>query len=191
MKHRNIVIWGLFVLLHIGVSIPLNAQGRSVEAIAADDIFAKTLGSEQFNEYWNYQMYFDNGMSLYIQFSVSNFGRLKSSVSGIRVSMYGLDGQDYHINREYPIEDLRQDQADHEFNINPRQMNIWFKGTLPETHQVYINTQKHGHRFKIDLQLNDITQGVRLKDPEFKLDEHRLGDRKSTRLNSSHTRFLV
>ena len=175
MKHRNIVIWGLFIVLHIGVSVPLNAQGRSVETIAADDIFAKTLGSEQFNEYWNYQMYFDNGMSLYIQFSVSNFGRLKSSVSGIRVSMYGLDGQDYHINRAYPIEDLRQDQADHEFNINPRQMNIWFKGTLPETHQVYINTQKHGHRFKIDLQLNDITQGVRLKDPEFMLDEHRLG----------------
>ena len=176
MKYRNIVFTGALVALYFGAFLtPLLAQGQSVKNITADEIFAKTLGSDQYNEYWNYQMYFDNGMSLYIQFSVSNFGRLKSSVSGIRVSMYGLDGQDYHINREYPIEDLRQDPAIHEFNINPRQMNIWFKGTLPETHQIYINTQKDGNRFKIDVNLNDIVQGVRLQDPEFLLDDHRLG----------------
>jgi len=176
MKYRNIVIAGYMLLLSFGVGAThLSAQTQSITLIDADEVFAKTLNSDQYNEYWNYQMYFDNGMSLYIQFSVSNFGRMKSSVSGIRVSMYGLDGQDYHINREYPIEDLRQDPAIHEFNINPRQMNIWFKGTLPETHQVYINTQKHGHRFKIDVNLNDIVQGIRLQNPEFMLDDHRLG----------------
>jgi hypothetical protein len=176
MKHRNIVLPGLLVAFFIGVICePLHAQSQASVSISPNEIFAKTLNSDQYNEYWNYQMYFDNGMSLYIQFSVSNFGRLKSSVSGIRVSMYGLDGQDYHINREYPIEDLRQDPAIHEFNINPRQMNIWFKGTLPESHQIYVNTQKHGHRFKIDVNLSDIVQGIRLTDPEFMLDDHRLG----------------
>lgn len=176
MKYRNIVFTGALIALYFGALLNQSpAQGQVFVPISADEVFAKTLKSDQFNEYWNYQMYFDNGMSLYIQFSVSNFGRLKSSVSGIRVSMYGLDGHDYHINREYPIEDLRQDPAIHEFNINPRQMNIWFKGTLPETHQIYINTQKHGHRFKIDVNLNDIVQGVRLQDPEFMLDDHRLG----------------
>ncbi len=176
MNYRNIVIAGVLIALHFGVSVgPLYAQGQSVVDLTADEVFSKTLNSDQYNEYWNYQMYFDNGMSLYIQFSVSNFGRLKSSVSGIRVSMYGLDGQDYHINREYPIEDLRQDPAIHEFNINTRQMNIWFKGALPESHQIYINTQKHGSRFKIDVNLNDMVQGIRLQDPEFTLDDHRLG----------------
>lgn len=176
MKHRIFVTICFLTALLMGVVVePMPAQRAATTPIKADEIFAKTLGSSQYNEYWNYQMYFDNGMSLFIQFSVSNFGRLKSSVSGIRVSMYGLDGQDYHINREYPIEDLRQDPAIHEFNINPRQMNIWFKGTLPESHQMYINTQKHGHRFKIDVSLNDIAQGIRLQDPEFMLDDHRLG----------------
>jgi len=151
------------------------AQTGEMTLLTPSEVFSKTLDSEQYNEYWNYQMYFDNGMSLYVQFSVSNFGRLKSAVSGIRVSMYGLDQEVYHINREYPIEELRQDPVKYEFNINPRQMNIWFKGRLPESHQLYINTQKQGHRFKIELNLSDIVQGIRFNDPEFKLDDHTLG----------------
>lgn len=164
------------VTLNIGISSTIGlAQGMQMTPTSADDIWPKTMESGNYNEYWNYQMYFDNGMSLYIIFSVSNFGRLKSSVSGIRVSMYGLNENAYHINREYPIEDLYLGKADFDFDINPRQDNIWFKGKLPESHEIYINTQKHGHRFKIHLNLSNIQPGFKPNDGEYLIDDHRIG----------------
>ena len=88
----------LFFTLFLSVTPSgLLAQELRMTPTSANDIWPKTMGSVNYNEYWNYQMYFDNGMSLYIIFSVSDFGRLKSAVSGIRVSMYGLDENTYHI----------------------------------------------------------------------------------------------
>ncbi len=175
-------IYRYFVALCIGIflyivadPIKVGAQSAKMTPTTSGDIWAKTLDAANYNEYWNYQMYFDNGMSLYVVFSVSNFGRLKSAVSGIRVSLYGLDGEAYHINREYPIADLLQNPQGYEFNINPRQDNIWFKGSLPEHHEMYINTQKHGHRFKIHLTFTDIQQGFKSGTGEYMVDDHRIG----------------
>lgn len=131
---------------------------------SADDIWARTLGSGSFSEFWNYQVYLDNGMSLYIIFSVSNVSRFTSSVSGLRVSMYGLDGRNYEISREYPLEHLLQDTGEYKFSINPRQDNIWFRGKLPESHEMFINTAKDGHRFNIELFFEDIQPGFRVGD---------------------------
>lgn len=166
----------LFFTLFLSVTPSgLLAQELRMTPTSANDIWPKTIGSVNYNEYWNYQMYFDNGMSLYIIFSVSDFGRLKSAVSGIRVSMYGLDENTYHINREYPIEDLYLGKADFDFDINPRQDNIWFKGKLPESLEIYINTQKHGNRFKIHLNLTDIHPGYKPNNGEYLIDDHRVG----------------
>jgi hypothetical protein len=146
-----------------------------LQQVGADDIWAKTLSGGHYNEMWNYQIYFDNGMSLYIVFSVTNFGRLKSAVSGIRVSMYGLDNETYHINREYPAGDLLQYRNAYKFDINPRQDNIWFKGKLPETHEIYINTAKFGNRFKIHLTFENIQPGYRMGDGLFRVDGEPVG----------------
>lgn len=139
-----------------------------------DDIWAKTLDGSSFSEFWNYQVYLDNGMSLYIIFSVSDVS-LRSSVSGIRVSMYNLDGKNYEINREYPLEDLAQNEEDYKFDINPRQDNIWFKGKLPESHEIYINTDKSGERFKINLHFEEIQQGIKYGDGLFDFSEESIG----------------
>ena len=172
----KLLFFTIFITLYVGVTPSgLAAQELQMTPTSANDIWPKTMKSANYNEYWNYQMYFDNGMSLYIIFSVSDFGRLKSSVSGIRVSMYGLDENAYHINREYPIEDLHLGKADFDFDINPRQDNIWFKGKLPESHEIYINTQKHGHRFKIHLNLSDIQPGFKPNNGEYMIDDHRVG----------------
>lgn len=141
----------------------------------ADDIWARTLSGSQYSELWNYQVYLENGMALYITFSATNFGKLKSAVTGIRVSMYGLDGKVYHLNREYPIDDLRQDRTEYKFDLNPRQNNIWFKGKLPDFHEIYINTEKGGHRFKINLQFSDIVRGYKLGDGIFELQGSEVG----------------
>jgi hypothetical protein len=133
----------------------------------ATDIWANTLTGNQFTESWTYQFYFDNGVSLYAIFTVSNLGALKASVSGVQVSLYNFNGKEYQINREYPLKHLIQDSTDYRFNINPRQDNIWFAGKLPAEHQLYINTDKDGNRFKIHLAFSNIQEG-------FKLDQKHL-----------------
>jgi len=163
-----------FMFLGLQSLIAQNPTG-GLQRVGPNDIWAKTLSGAHYNEMWNYQLYFDNGMSLYIVFSVTNFGRLKSPVSGIRVSMYGLDGEVYHINREYPAQDLHQDKVNYKFDINPRQDNIWFKGKLPEKHEIYINTAKFGSRFKIHIHFEEIQAGFRMGDGMFKVDGEQVG----------------
>lgn len=155
------------------ISVPGVAQSDTeINTPEVEDIWAKTLEGSSFSEFWNYQIYLDNGMSLYIIFSVSD---LRSSVSGIRVSMYNLDGQNYEINREYPLENLAQDEEEYKFDINPRQDNIWFKGKLPDSHEIYINTDKSGDRFKINLQFEDIQKGIKYGDGFYEVDGKRMG----------------
>lgn len=175
--HQQIKRYTLLVVILAIFFTSLSSQNPSggLQRVVADDIWAKTLSGGQYSEMWNYQIYFDNGMSLYIVFSVTNFGRLKSAVSGIRVSMYGLDGETYHINREYPAEELHQDKTNYKFDINPRQDNIWFKGNLPEKHEIYINTAKFGFRFKIHLHFNEIQPGYRLGNGIFSVDGEPVG----------------
>lgn len=142
---------------------------------SADDIWSKTKDGSSFSEFWNYQIYFDNGMSLYIIFSVSDISPFSSSVSGLRVSMYNLDGTNFEINREYPLEHLVQEQNEHKFNINPRQDNIWFKGSLPSHHEIYINTAKDGNRFKIHLTFDEILPGIKVGDGRYTIDGKEVG----------------
>lgn len=166
-----------FVSTHVQAQ-PANGGGRTIPELRmtdADDIWARTLSGSQYSELWNYQIYLDNGMSLHITFSATNFGKLKSPVTGIRVSMYGLDGNVYHLNREYPIDDLVQDRISYKFNLNPRQHNIWFEGELPNTHEIYINTAKSGNRFQINLNFSEITRGYALGNGVMVLDGSDVG----------------
>lgn len=166
-----------FVSTHVQAQ-SANGGGRTIPELRmtdADDIWARTLSGSQYSELWNYQIYLDNGMSLHITFSATNFGKLKSPVTGIRVSMYGLDGNVYHLNREYPIDGLVQDRISYKFNLNPRQDNIWFEGKLPNTHEIYINTAKSGNRFQINLNFSEITRGYALGNGVMVLDGSDVG----------------
>jgi len=89
--------------------------------------------------------------------------------------MYNLDGQNYEINREYPLENLSQDEDGYKFDINPRQDNIWFKGKLPESHEIYINTDKSGDRFKINLHFEDIQPGIKYGNGLFEINGKNMG----------------
>jgi hypothetical protein len=152
-----------------------SVQREDLIRLHSDDIWPKTLSGSHYNELWNYQFYFDNGISLYVIFSVTNFGKLKSAVSGVRVSMYGFDGQEYHLSREYPIQDLLQDKTKHAISLNSESFNVWFGGKLPQTHSVYINTSKNDVRYTIDLSFRDIVPGYRLGDGMFKTEDGSLG----------------
>lgn len=163
----------VILLITSAPGVAQNSAG--INTLDEDDIWAKTLESSSFSEFWNYQIYLDNGMSLYINFSVSNISSLRSPVSRIRISMYNLDGQNYVINREYPLENLLQNKEEYKFDINPSQDNIWFKGKLPDSHEIYINTDKSGERFKIHLHFEDIQNGIKYGDGLFEMDESSIG----------------
>jgi len=171
------LVWGLAPTCLL--SQPGNGgELRSVPELRttqADDIWARTLSGSHYSELWTYQIYLDNGMSLHITFSATNFGKLKSPVTGIRVSMYGLDGKAYHLNREYPIADLKQDRINYKFDLNPRQNNIWFRGKLPDFHEIYINTAKSDERFKINLTFSEIESGYALGNGVMVVDGSEVG----------------
>gem|GEM_PF-504888 len=137
-------------------------------------IWAQTLEGSYFNEFWNYQFYFDNGMKAHIVFSVANFGSLKSPVSGVRVSVYDHNGELYQLSREYPIERLVQDKDNHRFQLHPER-EVFFEGKLPHQHRIVINTSKDGVHYDIDLSLKNISQAVMLGDGIFNVDSEKIG----------------
>lgn len=162
----------VFVLPNLG-----NGQNTSLPIVPleANDIWAKTLENKDFSEFWNYQIHLDNGMKIYITYSVSNIVKFSGSVSGIQVSLLGLRGKNYELNREYPLKNLLQDSSIYLFDINPRQKNIWFKGKLPEFHEIYINTDRTGDRFKIHLTFENIQKGYKVNNGQFEINEEEIG----------------
>lgn len=170
-----LLLTGLFINLQSAYAQISNPDGE-LQKTTAYDIWVKTMAGSHYNEFWNYQFYFDNGIKLHIVFSVANFGRLKSPVSGVRVSILNLDDKKtYQLSREYPVENLLQDKENHLFSLNPRQENVWFKGKLPDSLEIYINTAKDGERFHVHLHLDEIQQGYKWDNGMFTVDNEKIG----------------
>lgn len=151
-----------------------NVKNDFVNA-SPNDVWVQVSSASRFSEVWTYQFIFQEDIRLYIVFTVANFGRLKSPVSGVRVSVHGFGDQVYQIEREYPLEDLLQDRDNYLFSLNPRQDNIWFKGKLPEKHQIYINTAKDGIRFDIQLDFSTISKGKKWQNGYLQTDGESIG----------------
>ncbi|MCH8550219.1 MAG: hypothetical protein LAT80_15220 [Balneolaceae bacterium] len=150
-----------------------NPSGE-LKPVDPDLIWAQTLSGSHFNEFWNYQFYFENGMKLHIVFSAANFGSLKSPVTGVRVSALYPDGEVYQLSREYPIERLVQDKENHMFRLHPER-DVWFEGELPNKHRVRINTSKDGVTYDIDLRMDNIADGLMWGDGKFSIGREKIG----------------
>jgi hypothetical protein len=142
----------------------------------ADMIWAQTLQGSHFNEFWNYQFYFDNGMKVHITFSAANFGSLKDPVTGVRVSVFNHDGELYQLSREYPLPHLVQDKENYRFQLR-EDRQVFFEGKLPESHRIVINTSKDNVDYDIDLNLHNIQQGVIWDDGLFTIGSEKVGIR--------------
>ncbi|MCC5940671.1 MAG: hypothetical protein JJU37_03950 [Balneolaceae bacterium] len=139
-----------------------------------DDIWAKTLVGSHYNEFWTYHFYLNDGLTLHITFSVANFGSLKSPVSGVQVSVDGLDDNIYQLSREYNINHLVQDKENHMFRLR-QERDIWFEGKLPEEHRIRINTSKDGVDYNIDLNMANILKGYKWGDGKFQIGNEEVG----------------
>lgn len=150
-----------------------NPEG-DLHSLAADDIWAQTLEGSYFNEFWNYQFYFDNGMTVHAIYSAANFGSLKSPVTGVRLSVYFPDGSTYQLSREYPIDMLVQDRDNYRFQLHPER-EVFFEGKLPERHRIVIKTQKDGVSYDVDLRLSNIQPGMKWSNGRYQVHDEQVG----------------
>lgn len=150
-----------------------NPEG-DLNPVGEDMIWAQTMTGSHFNEFWNYQFYFDNGMKVHILFSVANFGSLKDPVSGVRFSILQPDGKTYHVSREYPLHMLIQNRDNYMFRPR-RERELYFMGKLPDEHKIVINTPKDGVSYHIELSLSNIVRGYKWGDGIFDIQDEQIG----------------
>lgn len=176
---RGVLFRLLFLsVLFLTISFSSNAQVTNPEGgfkqPAEESIWAQTLTGNHYNEFWNYQFYFDNGIKMHVIFSAADFGGLKSAVSGIRISIFYPDGKTYQVAREYPIERLVQDRENHRFQLHPER-EIYFEGKLPDEHLLVVNTAKGGVDYDFRLQFHNIKPGLQWGDGQFSIQNEKIG----------------
>ncbi len=171
----KIILLALTLFLVHGVCVAQISNPESeIRTSDRDMIWAQTLSGSYFNEFWNYQFYFDNGMKAHIIFSAANFGSLKSPVSGVRLSVLYPNGDVKQLSREYPIERLVQDRENHLFRLHPER-DIYIEGHPDEGMRIVINTSKDGVRYDVDLRLSNITTGYQMDDAKFRINDEQIG----------------
>jgi len=173
---RLVLSFTLLSLLLTGNAAFAQIQNPSggLTTVPDDVIWAQTLSGSHFNEFWNYQFYFDNGMKAHIIFSVANFGSLKDPVSGVRFSIFYPDGRTYHISREYSIDMLIQERETYMFR--PRlERQLYFAGKLPDEHKIVIDTPKDGVLYQIELTFSNIVRGYKWGDGRFDIKNEEIG----------------
>ncbi len=168
------VLFLIFFLTANASNLHHNTSDDELRNVSADRIWAQTLEGSYFNEFWNYQFYFDNGMKLHIVFSAANFGSLKSPVTGVRASVFYPDGTVHQISREYPLERLVQDKETYTFLLRPDR-EIYFTGKLPEEHRVVMKTTKDGVSYDIDISFENIERGFMWNDGKFQIKNETVG----------------
>lgn len=150
-----------------------NPTGK-LERTQPDDIWPRTMSGSQFNEFWNYQIYLNDGITLHIVFSVNNFGSFRAPVSGVRVTAFGLSDNTYNLSREYNLNWLVLDKETYTFR-NRAERDLYFTGRLPDAHRLFIDTRKDGIDYLIDLEFTDIQPGHRWGDGLYTINSEAVG----------------
>lgn len=161
------------LLTNLAAAQILNPTGQLVPT-TGEDIWPRTMSGSQFNEFWNYQIYLNDGISLNIVFSVNNFGSFRAPVSGVRVSAFGVSDRTYHLTREYNLDWLVLDRTHFTFR-NRAERDLYFTGKLPENHRIFIDTSKDGVDYLIELEFSNIQQGFRWGDGLYRINGETVG----------------
>ncbi|TVQ09067.1 MAG: hypothetical protein EA364_14630 [Balneolaceae bacterium] len=172
------VVAVLFVaLVPAGILAQISNPGGKLAPVSPDKIWPQTLQGSHYNEFWNYQIYLDDGTKVHIIYSVANFGSLKSPVSGVRLSVLfpGSNGpQIFQLSREYAIEHLIQDKQNNRMQLRAER-DIFFEGKLPDTHRVRVFTRKDGNQYDIDLTFCNISPGYTRGSGKFNVNGEPIG----------------
>ncbi|MEX0684639.1 MAG: hypothetical protein WD098_01435 [Balneolales bacterium] len=151
-----------------------NPDGELKKA-SSDEIWAQTMQGRNFNEFWSYHFYLNDSLKVHATFSVANFGRFKAPVSGLRLTVLNLDDNVlYQVSREYPLDILIQNKSSYTFKMHPDR-EVYFKGKLPDEHEVRINTSKNGVTYDIHLTFENIANGYRWDQGKFNIGNEEIG----------------
>ncbi|MDX1641203.1 MAG: hypothetical protein R3220_05875 [Balneolaceae bacterium] len=175
MKYRITLVFFAFLLVSMNpIFGQISNPEGGVQPASDDDIWAKTLEGNHYNEMWNYQFYLNDGIAVHIAYSVANFGSFKSPVSGVQMSIYNLDGELYQVTREYPIHYLIQDKDEYMFQLRDER-RIYFRGKLPGEHEVRVGFTKDDISYDVQLYLSDIHRGLKWGDGIFHIGSEEIG----------------
>src|SRR5690554_5535561 len=106
LRYFLFFLLSIFLFLASTVHAQVANPTGKLNPVQPDDIWAQTLEGSHYNEFWTYQFYLNNDLTVHITFSVANFGSLKSAVSGVQISVDRLNGELYQLSREYDVDDL-------------------------------------------------------------------------------------
>lgn len=142
-----------------------------IQYLDAESMKPHEKNGAYYNEHWNYHVILNNGSEIYITYSISHFGGLKSSVSSARMSLINWKGNDYKVAREYHLNDLVFDEETYKMNLNPER-GIWIEGKPEDKHRFYFRTQKDDILYDISIDFEDPYPALTQGDGIFELGEN-------------------
>ncbi len=142
--------------------------------IEPKDFLAKNLPSKYYNELYTYQINLDNGIQIIYTFSINDFGSLKDRVTGGKLSVRWLDGKDYVVNKEYPIDKFINEADSNKIILHPER-NYWAKGNFDDEHTLNFKTTKDGVAYDMKIVLFDIARGKIWGDGIYKYKDTQFG----------------
>jgi hypothetical protein len=152
----------------------IKPQGE-LKQVTSHDLYPRTGEGRVFNEFWTYHIFLEDDLQVYLTFTRANFGRFRSAVSGIRLSVINFEGNYYQLAREYPIERFKfEPENNFRFQLHPER-EIWFEGELPYEQRIRVLTSKDGIEYDLDLTIGNITQGVMWGDGIFEFKNEEIG----------------
>ncbi len=123
----------------------------------ASDLAPHPEISGTFNEFWTYLFWLNNGTQVEINLSRARFGNIKDPVCGAGLSVMGFRGQNYHVSREFKIENFSFDPVRNRLAVHD---GIFFEGRPPLSHHVVFGTAKNKVSYFLDLSFKDMTPGA-------------------------------
>lgn len=138
------------------------------------DFLAKNKPSKYYNELYTYQINLENGVQIVYTFSINDFGSLKDRVTGGKLLVRWVDGKDYVVNKEYPIDKFINEADSNKIILHPER-NYWAIGSFDDEHVLNFRTKKDGVAYDMRIVLYDIKQGKIWGDGIYRYNDTQFG----------------
>jgi len=177
---RKAILWFFLSTLAIAFFFsPTYAQGNSAKTGSLiprktqwADLKDHPQDSHTYNEFWTYHFLLNDSLQLMVNFSRANMGLFKDPVCGADLAIKGFKGENYTVAREYPLKKFIWNHQEQGLQVHPQ---IWFKGALPQQHELYFNTTKNKVTSTVHLTFEEIIPGLVLGKGEHKIKGEKIG----------------
>ncbi len=142
--------------------------------VSPEDFVARNHPSKFYSEFYTYQIQLTNGVQILYTFSISDVGSFRQRVTAAKMAVRWIDGQDYIVNKEYPIEKFINKADSAVIRLHPER-SYWAKGRLDREHTLSFKTTKNGVAYDIRLRIYDMATGKIWGDGTYLLNGDKFG----------------